>query len=73
MLYSKPANTPLATNIHLSTLEGKLLEDDPYDYRQMVGALLYQMVGNPRKNRRSGNSINKYQLDHKVRDTTSST
>jgi hypothetical protein len=47
MLYSKPANTPLATNIHLSTLEGKLLEDDPYDYRQMVGALLYQPFTRP--------------------------
>lgn len=46
MLYSKPANTPLATNINLSALEGKLLED-PYYYRQMVGALLYQPFTRP--------------------------
>jgi hypothetical protein len=35
---SKPVNTPLATNMHLSNFEGKLLEN-PYNYRQMVRAL----------------------------------
>jgi hypothetical protein len=40
MHVSKPVNTPLATNMHLSNFEGKLLEN-PYNYKQMVSALQY--------------------------------
>lgn len=43
---SKSVQTPLATNAHLSTFEGKLLED-PYNYRQMVGALQYLTFTKP--------------------------